>query len=82
MARKDITRWDPFADLLSLKDDFDRIFRDFMGFYPAETLREGWLPHSWNEEGGHKGCSEWKPVDHQRREEDGKGGEGRDLPQD
>ena len=44
MARKDIARWDPFADLLSLKDDFDRIFREFMGFYPAETLREGWLP--------------------------------------
>ena len=44
MARKDIARWDPFSELLSLKDDFDRIFRDFMGFYPAETLREGWLP--------------------------------------
>jgi len=39
---KDIVRWDPFRELLSLRDEFDRIFKEY--FALPEKREEGWFP--------------------------------------
>jgi len=43
MAKRDIAKWDPFRDLISLKDDFDRIFKEYLGILP-EKGEEVWFP--------------------------------------
>lgn len=39
---KDLVRWDPFKELLSLRDEFDRIFKEY--FIRPENVDEGWFP--------------------------------------
>lgn len=43
MAEKYLSRWGPFRDMLTLRDDMDRLFKSFFGQAPEE--REGfWAP--------------------------------------
>lgn len=44
--RWDIAKWDPFRDMVSLRDEVDKVFKDFFGRLPAERrLAEGyWFP--------------------------------------
>jgi HSP20 family protein len=43
MADKYLSRWEPFRDMLTLRDDMDRLFKSFFGQTPEE--REGfWAP--------------------------------------
>lgn len=43
MNPKKIARWEPFRDLMSMRDDFDRLFEGFFGRMPA--IREDfWAP--------------------------------------
>ncbi len=44
--RWDIAKWDPFRDMVSLRDEVDRLFKDFFGRFPSEKrLAEGfWYP--------------------------------------
>lgn len=39
---KDLARWDPFKELLSLRDEFDRIFKEY--FIRPEKVDEEWFP--------------------------------------
>lgn len=39
---KDLARWDPFKELLSLRDEFDRIFKEY--FIRPEKIDEEWFP--------------------------------------
>ncbi len=39
---KDLARWDPFKELLSLRDEFDRIFKEY--FMRPEKIDEEWFP--------------------------------------
>lgn len=39
---KDLARWDPFKELLSLRDEFDRIFKEY--FIRPEKMDEEWFP--------------------------------------
>ena len=43
MNEKKIARWEPFRDLMSMRDDFDRLFEGFFGRMPV--IREDfWTP--------------------------------------
>lgn len=43
MNEKKIARWEPFRDLMSMRDDFDRLFESFFGGMPV--IREDfWTP--------------------------------------
>ncbi|KPK67267.1 hypothetical protein AMJ87_13620 [candidate division WOR_3 bacterium SM23_60] len=43
MAEKYLSRWGPFRDMLTLRDDMDRLFKSFFG--QASEEREGfWAP--------------------------------------
>lgn len=43
MNEKKIVRWEPFRDLMSMRDDFDRLFESFFGGMPV--IREDfWTP--------------------------------------
>ncbi len=43
MAEKHLSRWDPFRELVNLRDDMDRLFNTFFGRHPEEP--EGfWTP--------------------------------------
>lgn len=43
MAYRYLTKWEPFSDLVSLRDDMDRLFETFFGQHPEG--REGfWTP--------------------------------------
>ncbi len=43
MAYRYLTKWEPFSDLVSLRDDMDRFFETFFGQHPEG--REGfWTP--------------------------------------
>jgi len=43
MNEKKIARWEPFRDLVSMRDDFDRLFESFFGRMPV--IREDfWTP--------------------------------------
>lgn len=43
MTEKYLAPWEPFRDLVSLRDDMDRLFESFFGKFPAD--REGfWSP--------------------------------------
>lgn len=43
MAKKYLSRWEPFRDLVSLRTDFDRLFNTFFDNMPTETERL-WAP--------------------------------------
>jgi HSP20 family protein len=43
MTHRYLTKWEPFSDLVSLRDDMDRFFETFFGQHPED--REGfWTP--------------------------------------
>lgn len=43
MADKYLKKWEPFRELVTLRDEMDRIFESFFGDYPV--MREGfWAP--------------------------------------
>ncbi len=43
MTHRYLTKWEPFSDLVSLRDDMDRLFETFFGQNPED--REGfWTP--------------------------------------
>ncbi len=43
MTHRYLTKWEPFSDLVSLRDDMDRLFETFFGQHPED--REGfWAP--------------------------------------
>ncbi len=43
MTNRYLTKWEPFSDLVSLRDDMDRFFETFFGQHPED--REGfWTP--------------------------------------
>ena len=52
----DIVKWDPFRDVISFRDEFDRLFDGFFGRLPARgTRREGtWMPPVDFEETGNE----------------------------
>ncbi len=39
---RELARWDPFKELLSLRDEFDRVFKEF--FVRPERVEEEWFP--------------------------------------
>jgi len=41
---KQITRWNPFRDITSLRDDMDRLFDSMVGRYPGESVEALWTP--------------------------------------
>lgn len=43
MNEKQITRWEPFRNFLSLRDNFDGFFENFFGRIPTER-QDFWLP--------------------------------------
>ncbi|UCG91836.1 MAG: Hsp20/alpha crystallin family protein [candidate division WOR-3 bacterium] len=43
MADKKMRRWEPFRELVSLRDDMDRLFRSFFGG-PLEEVEGFWAP--------------------------------------
>ncbi len=43
MNEKQITRWEPFRNFLSLRDNFDGLFENFFGRMPMER-QDFWLP--------------------------------------
>jgi len=43
MNEKQITRWEPFRNFLSLRDNFDGLFETFFGRKPMER-QDFWLP--------------------------------------
>jgi len=43
MAR-DLTRWDPFHDILSIKENFDRLLQDYFGGFSEKKAEEVWYP--------------------------------------
>lgn len=43
MADKKMRRWEPFRELVSLRDDMDRLFRSFFGS-PLEEVEGFWAP--------------------------------------
>jgi HSP20 family protein len=43
MADKKMSRWEPFRELVSLRDDMDRLFRSFFGG-PIEEVEGFWAP--------------------------------------
>ena len=43
MNEKQITRWEPFRNFLSLRDNFDGLFENFFGRMPMER-HDFWLP--------------------------------------
>jgi HSP20 family protein len=46
VAEMDIMKWDPFRDMVSIRDEIDRVFDGFFGRMPAKsTMIEGvWAP--------------------------------------
>jgi len=44
MADKMIKRWDPFRELISLRDDMDRLFSSFFGRPSIEEQEGVWAP--------------------------------------
>jgi len=43
MNEKKLARWEPFRDLMSMRDDFDHLFENFFGRMPV--IREDfWIP--------------------------------------
>lgn len=42
----DMSKWDPFRDLVSLRDEVDRLFRGYVGRFPGEKglAEEYWYP--------------------------------------
>ncbi|RKZ27524.1 Hsp20/alpha crystallin family protein [bacterium] len=42
MRKRDLIRWDPFRDMLSIKEDFDRLFEDWFG--RVSEREEMWYP--------------------------------------
>jgi len=43
MKERNLIRWEPFRDLVSLRDDFDRLLENFFGRGPIEK-EEFWAP--------------------------------------
>ena len=43
MNEKEITRWEPFRNFLSLRDNFDGLFENFFGRMPIQR-QDFWLP--------------------------------------
>ncbi len=43
MNEKKIARWEPFRDLMSMRDDFDRLFESIFGGMPV-TREDFWTP--------------------------------------
>jgi len=41
---KDLTRWDPFHDILSMKENFDRLLQDYFGGFSEKRAEEAWYP--------------------------------------
>jgi len=41
---KDLTKWDPFRDILSVKEGFDRLMEDYFGRFPEKVGEEAWYP--------------------------------------
>jgi len=41
---KDLTRWDPFHDILSIKENFDRLLQDYFGGFGEKRSEEVWYP--------------------------------------
>ncbi|MCX7994513.1 MAG: Hsp20/alpha crystallin family protein [candidate division WOR-3 bacterium] len=44
MADKQIKRWDPFRELMSLREEMDRLFNTFFGRSVSEELEGVWVP--------------------------------------
>ena len=41
---KDITKWDPFRDVFSIRTEMDRLFDTMLGRYPRERVEGLWAP--------------------------------------
>ena len=41
---KDLTRWDPFHDILSIKENCDRLLQDYFGVFGEKRTEEVWYP--------------------------------------
>lgn len=44
MADRELKKWDPFRELLSLRDDMDRLFNTFFGRSLVEETKGVWVP--------------------------------------
>ncbi len=41
---KNLTKWDPFHDILSMKENFDRLLQDYFGGFSEKRTEESWYP--------------------------------------
>lgn len=44
MPDRPLKKWDPFRELISLRDDMDRLFNTFFGRYSTEETEGLWMP--------------------------------------
>lgn len=44
MANQPIKKWEPFRELVTLRDDMDRFFNSFFGRTPGEDIDGVWAP--------------------------------------
>jgi HSP20 family protein len=44
MADKQIKRWDPLREIISLREDMDRLFNTFFGKHMTEEIEGIWIP--------------------------------------
>ncbi len=44
MSDRPLRKWDPFRELISMRDDMDRLFNTFFGRHLTEEAEGTWLP--------------------------------------